>query len=201
MADEPKYSEAQHVAILTDAVARETASLSTVKEQLESKVEALSSEKAAAETALTEAQTKLDVLEAEKSAALTAVAAAEQALADYKAEIERAAAVEKAKEERVTAIKAADASLEADYFTPERIQRWAEMADEQFAALVTDLTEAAAKRKPAFLKTDDEKKDEKAAEKARETSAFTGGTAPTAGTGSALSSFFQATGKLPVASS
>lgn len=199
-----KYTEEQHVAILTDAVARETASLSTVKDELEARAEVLDAEKAAAVAALTEAQTKLDVLEAEKSAAETKALDAEKAFADFKAEIERAAAVELAKEERVTAVKAADTSLEDEYFTDERVQRWAEMADDQFAVLVSDLTEAAAKRKPAFLMTDAEKKAEaeKAdAEKARETAAFKGGAAPTAGEGSSLAGFFQATGKLPVTAS
>lgn len=194
---DPKYTEEQHVAILTDAVARETASLSTVKEELEARVEVLGTEKAAAETALSESLARVDVLEAEKAAESARADAAEKAHADYVAELERISTVEKAKEERVEAIKAADASLEADYFTEERVQRWAEMADDQFATLVTDLTEAAAKRKP-FAKADDDE-DDKAPEKARETAAFTGGSAPTAGEGkSVLSGFFQATGHLPV---
>ncbi len=201
VADEPKYTEAQHVAILTDAVARETASLSTVKDELDARAEVLATEKAAAEAALSEAQTKLDVLEAEKAAAVQRAESAEKAFEDFKAELERAAQIEKAKEERVQAIKAADTSLENDYFTDERIQRWAEMADDQFALLVTDLTEAAAKRKPAFLEKKDDKDDPKASEKARETAAFKGGSTATAGQGSALSSFFMATGKLPAPAS
>jgi hypothetical protein len=203
VADEPKYTEAQHVAILTSAVERETASLATVKEELEARAEVLSTEKAAVETALSEAQTRIDVLEAEKAAAVQRADEAEKAHEEFVAELERAKAIEQAKEDRVVAIKAADASLEDDYFTEERVQRWAEMADEQFQVLVKDLTEAAAKRKPAFL--DKEKdKEEKAAEQAaasRESAAFTGGSQPTAGQGSSLVGFFQATGKLPVTAS
>lgn len=205
VSDEPKYTEAQHVAILTSAVERETASLATVKEALEARAEVLATEKAAADVALSEAMAKVDVLEAEKAAAVTRAEAAEKAHTDFVADLERAEAIEKAKEERKLAIQTADASLEADYFTEERVQRWAEMADDQFAVLVSDLTEAAAKRKPAFLDKDaKDKKDaeEKAAEQIKtkvETAAFTGGAAPTAGEGSALAGFFRATGKLPVA--
>ena len=47
MADgERTFTEAQHFALLTDAVARETASLSSVKEDLEGQVTSLESEKA-----------------------------------------------------------------------------------------------------------------------------------------------------------
>lgn len=202
MAD-PKYTEDQHVAILTDAVARETASLMSVREELEARVEVLDTEQAAATTALTEMQTRLDVVEAEKAAETQRADAAVAELTEFRAQLEQAAVIEQAKSERVAAIKAADESLEEDYFSDERVQRWAEMAGEAFDALVTDLTEAAAKRK---AKVGDEKDDKQTApwmkEKARETAAFSGGAAPTAGRGaSALSSFLTATGKLPAAAS
>lgn len=203
MAD-PKYTEDQHIAILTDAVTRETASLMSVKEELEARVEVLYTEQAAATTALTETQTRLDVVEAEKAAETQRADAAVAELTEFRAQLEQAAVIEQAKSERVAAIKAADGSLEEDYFSDERVQRWAEMAGEAFDALVTDLTEAAAKRK---VKVGDEKDDDKQTapwmkEKARETAAFSGGAAPTAGRGaSALSSFLTATGKLPAAAS
>ena len=55
-AEDKVFTEAQHVALVESAVARETASLQTANEELETRVEALTSEKAAAETALSEAQ-------------------------------------------------------------------------------------------------------------------------------------------------
>src|SRR4051812_23580245 len=69
---ERTYSATEHLALLNDAVARETASLSSVKEELEGSVGSLSAEKAALETEKSELQSKVDVLEAEKIAAETA---------------------------------------------------------------------------------------------------------------------------------
>lgn len=201
---DPKYTEEQHIAILTDAVTRETASLSSVKDELEARIEVMDTEKAAAATQLAEALTKADLLEAEKAAETQRADAAVAELVAFKVDLERAELIEKAKSERVSAIKAADESLDDEYFTEERVQRWAEMADDQFAVLVSDLTEAAAKR-PAMKKDDKDEDDDKKKtmpwmkEKARETAAFTGGDTPSAGTGSALSSFLTATGKLPAA--
>lgn len=201
---DPKYTEDQHVAILTDAVARETASLSSAMESLEARAEVLTTEKASAEDALTVAQNRIDVLESEKAAEVARADAAEKAHQDYLGEVDRTAKVEQAKAERVLAIKAADGTLEDDYFSAERIQRWAEMADDQFASLLTDLTEAAAKRKPAFLMTEEEKKkaaeaDKESAAATRQTAAFKGGDSPTGVETSSLSGLFRATGKLPVA--
>ena len=70
MADgERTFTEAQHFALLTDAVARETASLSTAKEELETKVQTEATEKAALAATVTELESKIDVLAAEKAAA------------------------------------------------------------------------------------------------------------------------------------
>jgi hypothetical protein len=113
----------------------------------------------------------------------------------YKAELAEKAAVAARKSERVAAVKAADTALPEDYFTEARAQRWAEMADDSFAALVADLTEAASHR-PAV----------KAAETAattevvRETAAFKGGQAPTSGSGTSLfGQFLSKTGHAPAA--
>jgi hypothetical protein len=199
---DPKYTEEQHIAILTDAVQRETASLSSVKDELEARVEVLDTEKAAAVTANVELQSKIDVLEAEKAAETQRADAAITELSEFKSELETAELIEKAKSERVAAIKAADESLDDEYFSEERVQRWAEMADDQFTSLVADLTEAAAKRPPMAKKDDGDDDDKKKTmpwmkEKARETAAFSEGAAPTAGSGSVLSSFLTATGKMP----
>ncbi len=176
-------------------MARETASLSTVKEELEQKVTAAETEKAALSATVTELQTRIDVLDAEKAAAEKA---RDEALAEFTAfknDLAEKAAVEARKSERVAAVKAADTQLPEEYFTEARAQRWAEMADDSFAALFADLTEAAAAR-PAT----------KAAETAatekdvRETAAFKGGDATTSGSGQSLfGQFLSKTGHAPAA--
>ena len=80
--------------------------------------------------------------------------------------------------------------------TDARAQRWAEMSDESFTSLVSDLTEAASHR-PATAAT------EAAAattEAVRETAAFKGGEAPTSGSGTSLfGQFLSKTGHAPAA--
>lgn len=193
--DDKVFTEAQHVALLTSAVERETASLAEVKTELEATNATLVAEKAALEAAQTDLQTQIDVLESEKAAEAARAAAAEQALEDHKAEIAEKAAIEERKATRLAAVKAADATLDDEYLNETRIQRWAEMSDEAFTSLVEDL-EAAAKKKPAFLEKKDGDDAETVKEKARETAAFTGGDAPSA-TGSTFAALLRATGKLP----
>lgn len=195
MADgERTFTEAQHFALLTDAVARETASLSTAKEQLDTQIADLSTEKAALAGTVTELQSKIDVLEAEKAAAEKARDEATASFEAHKQAEAEKAAVEARKSERVAAVKAADNGLTDEYFTDARAQRWAEMSDEAFTSLVSDLTEAAAAR-PAPTST------EAAAvtpEAARETAAFKGGDTPTAGSGKSLfGEFLTRTGHAP----
>lgn len=165
------FTEAQHISLLESAVARETATLSTTNEELSTKIETLTTDKAAADTALTDAQAKIDVLEAEKSAAVQAKEEADKAFEDYKTELTELAAVETRRTERADAVKAAAPGLEESYFTDERIQRWAEMSQEQFDTLTADLKEAAADRKP-------EGEVDTSTEAARETAAFKGGKEP-----------------------
>jgi chromosome segregation ATPase len=142
------YTEAEHLALMADAVKRETAELTDAKGSAEAKVSELTS--------------RVDVLEAEKAALETAKAEAQKALDDYKAEVERAREVETAKQERLDKVKAANEQLPDSYFTEERIQRWAEMAEEAFTAFIEDIT-AAAGSSPV-----------------KETAAFSGGQTPTA---------------------
>lgn len=127
--DDRSYTEVEHLALMADAVTRETASLTEAKESAETKVAELSA--------------RVDVLEAEKAALETKVTEAEQALADFKAETEKAAAIAQAKDERVKAVKAANESLPDTYFTDERVQRWAEMTEEAFAEVVDGIKAAA----------------------------------------------------------
>ncbi len=194
MADgERTFTEAQHFALLTDAVARETASLSSVKEDLEQKVTTAETEKAAALATVTELQTRIDVLDAEKAAAEKARDEAVTSFEAFKTDLAEKAAVEARKSERVAAVKAADSALPEEYFTEVRAQRWAEMADEAFTSLVADLTEAALHRPaPKAAETAATEKD------VRETAAFKGGDALTSGNGSSLfGQYLSKTGHAP----
>jgi hypothetical protein len=126
--DNRTYTEAEHLALMADAVTRETAALTEVKADLEVKTSELAA--------------KVDVLEAEKAAAETKASQLQADFDAYKAEVERAREVETAKQDRVDAVKAAIDSLPDTYFTDERIQRWAEMTEEAFASHVDDLKTA-----------------------------------------------------------
>ena len=203
MADDPKFTESQHFALLADAVSRETAALTeaktaleTEKSELQEKVTGLESEKSSLES-------RIDVLEAEKAAEIASREKAEQEFAQYQADLAELAAVQERMAARVERVQAS-IDAPAEYFTEARAQRWAQMADEEFDALLADLAEhAAAKPKgddadaddtPAFLK----KKKADDSEKARETAAFTGGDSPSAPAGGSLfGAFLTATGKLP----
>ena len=127
--DDRTYTEAEHLALMADAVKRETAELSTAKET--------------AETQISELSARVDVLEAEKAAAETNASQVQADFDAFKAEVERAREVETAKQDRLKAVKAANEQLPDTYFTDERIQRWAEMTEEAFASLIDDLTAAA----------------------------------------------------------
>lgn len=196
MPDDAKnvYTEDQHFALVTAAVDRETAALSTKSQELETQVASLT------ETNTT-LQSKLDVLEGEKASESARADAAEKALVDFKAELAEKAAIEARKADRVAAIKAANGDLADEYFTDERAQRWAEMADEAFEVVLEGLREAASASSKKAATTEGSTA-EKVAEQARETAAFTGGDAPTNGaTGSTLGAFLTATGHLPAAKS
>lgn len=173
MADGPSnvYTEDQHFALLTSAVERETASITAARTELEAQVASLTEDKAGVDAQLAEANGRLDVLEAEKVNAEAAAAAAVKALDDFKAELAEKAQVETRKADRIAAVKAANSNLPDDYFSEARVQRWAEMADEQFTALVADMTEslAAASTTKAAAAED-------VTSTARESAAFTGGT-------------------------
>ena len=227
MAEERTFTEAQHFALLTDAVARETATLSTVKEELESKTATLESEKAALAATNSDLQSRIDVLDAEKAAAEAARDLAQAEFTAHKAAETEKADAEARKSDRLSRVKAANSTLSDDYFTEPRVQRWAEMAEDTFEALVVDITEAAAamglhKFKPGsgdtpatecatcgktakagmHMDAEDLKdggKDEATEKALRETAAFKGGDAITAGTGTSLfGQFMQKTGHAPV---
>jgi len=188
------FTEAQHVALVESAVARETASLQQTVEDLEAQVASLTQEKADAESALTEVQGKIDVLEAEKSAAETAKVEAEKAFEDFKNELTELAEADARRTERSDAVKEAAPGLDDSYFTEERVARWAQMSSEQFDVLVADLKEAASAKEPA-----DDTSTVDTTTQARETAAFKGGKDPKAPQGTAFGGFMSAVGKGPKA--
>lgn len=163
MADEKTFTESEHIAILSDRVATETAALSDAKKSLES-------EKA-------DLQNKLDVAEAAKAAAEQEKEKAEQELADFKTA--QAKAEEKAarKTERIAKVKEAAAHLGAEFLDEAnekgaaRIERIVAMEDDAFAGYVADLQDTA----PAGGTT-------KTAEKPRET-AMAGASSTASGDG------------------
>ncbi len=182
------YSEAQHFSLVKSAIEQETAALTTEKSELQSKVETLESEKAAMATELSEAKSKIDVLESDKATAEAEAETAKKSFEDFKADLMKKDQVSKKKSERSDRVKAANENLGDGYFTDERVTRWAEMSDEDFESLVTEMTEFAA-AKPA-----EDKADTKTTEKARETAAFKGGETPSAKEGdSSLHSLLLAT--------
>ena len=123
------YTEAEHLALMADAVTRETAALTEAKGELEGQTSELSA--------------RVDVLEAEKAAAESARDQVQADFDAFKAEVERAREIETAKQDRLDRVKAANEQLPDSYFTDERIQRWAEMTEEAFALLIDDLSAAA----------------------------------------------------------
>jgi chromosome segregation ATPase len=144
------FTEAEHLAVLSDAVRRETATLQTEKETL-------STEKAALES-------RVDTLEAEKAVLITERDNAVTELTTFKAEMAEKEQTEARKGERLAKVREVADHLPEDYFTAERATRWAEMSDEAFETAVADL---AATKPPAG-----------SAPKVPETAAFTGGESP-----------------------
>lgn len=126
MADDKTYTEAEHIAILADRVAKETESLSTEKADLLS--------------AKTELETKLDVTESAKVAAEQRAEEAEKALEDYKAEVteEREAAARK--DDRLAKVRESAGHLGDEFFKDEaRITRICAMTEEGFEGYLEDL--------------------------------------------------------------
>lgn len=152
---ERTFTEAEHLALLTDRVARETAELTAAKDQLA--------------TEKSQLQQRVDVLEAEKAAAVSERDSVTAEFEAFKNDLAEKAAVAERKEARIKRVKEANTSLPETYFTEERAQRWAEMAEEAFDVLLADLQEVKV-----------------AAPVTTETAAFTGGTSPTADSGSSV---------------
>jgi len=155
------FTEDEHLALLTDAVKRETATVT-------GKVTGLEAEKA-------QLQAALDVTEAGKATAVQRAETAEKDLADFKQELANKEEIEARREERVAAMKEKANHLPDSYFTAERAQRWAEMDDESFNANIADLVATA----PAVAGSEQAGKHQEAAAPAgRETAAFGGNAIP-----------------------
>lgn len=177
-ADDLRFSEQQHFALLSEAVTRETAALQTRVDE------------ATAETArVTEERdtlaTRIDVLEAEKASEFQAREAIAAEFESFRADLVRAEEIRKLCSERTDRVKAAAPQMAEDYLADEaRQRRWAEMAEETFTAFLEDLAQTA--KSPQLAVTD---------EALRQTAAFS--PPPAEPQGSALSSLFTAAGKLP----
>lgn len=198
--EERTYTEAEHFALMSDAVSRETAQ---VTEEL-----------ASVTTERDELAARVDVLEAEKAAEVTAREAVQAEFDKYKDELEAAAEVEARKGARKAAIGEVAGKLPEDYFTDERVTRWAEMSDEQFENLLDDLVDSQiASLDPdtiaEFAELDGPAKRAKLSEVRAaqanaadagmgagvETAAFTGGQAPTKSGPTKLSQVLRAGGR------
>lgn len=126
MADEKTYTEAEHIAILSDRLTKETADLTATVDQLtESK---------------TELENKLDLAESAKVAAEQKTTEAEKSLEDFKAEVTEREAAAARKDERLGKLRESAEHLGEDFFTDEtRVARIVAMKDEEFAGYAADL--------------------------------------------------------------
>lgn len=122
------YSENEHLAILADRVATETASITAQRDQLKLQFD--------------EAQAKLDAADSAKIAAEQAKETAEKSLTEFKAEVEEREEAGKRKDKRMAYVKEKAAHLNDEWFNEDRIGRIVAMKDEDFESYVTDLVSA-----------------------------------------------------------
>ena len=126
MADDKTYTEAEHIAILSDRLAKETAELTATVDQLTG--------------SKTELENKLDVAESAKTAAEAKVAEAEKALEDFKAEVTEREESAARKDDRLAKLRESAEHLGDDFFADEkRIERIVAMKDDDFDGYVADL--------------------------------------------------------------
>lgn len=189
-----KFTEAQHLAILSDAVQRETSALIEVRDGLEAQNRQLAEEAESLTRDRDGLAARVEVLEAEKAAEVAGRQKAEHDFAEFEAKLERAREVAARKEERVGQLRAAAPHVPDTYFADAaRQDRWAELADEAFATLVEGLTEAA-------RDVSERGSSAPTASELRETAAFTGGTSPGKDEGrSTVRQLMAVTGRLPAA--
>lgn len=131
MADEPgrTFSEQEHLALVNDAVARETA-------QAQAKIAEL-------EAANADLGTTVDTLETEKAQAISRAEAAEQAHETYKTEVETEKAREAKRSERLAQVASANPHLDLTSLEDEgvkaRVERIVAMSDEGFEGYLADM--------------------------------------------------------------
>lgn len=126
MAGEKTYSEDEHIAILTDRVAKETAELTAERDQLTG--------------SMTELETKLDVETSAKVAAEKRADEAAQALEEFKAQVEAEREAAARKDTRVALMRENAQHLGEDFFNDEkRIARVVAMKEEDFEGYLADL--------------------------------------------------------------
>lgn len=185
--DERTFTSVEHAAILETEVARQTAELRVTSEDLKTENATLTEKATGLEAEKATLLTRVDVLEAEVAAEKAAKDAAVLEFTEFKAAQELAATIETLKVDRSAAIKEILTDIdEAAYFTEARVARWAQMSEEAFAEVLSELTDTAAGFKP-FMKNDTKKDgkpepdedDKKTKAAVTETAAFKGGTEPT----------------------
>jgi hypothetical protein len=139
------YSEAQHFSLLKSAVEQETAALTTESRSCRLAVETLESEKAATATELSEAQVPDRRPGSRQGHRRGCCRTARTELADFKAEILARRSIEDKKSSARTGSRP-PTSTWATTTSRRAITRWAEMSDEAFDALVSEMTEFAKPR-------------------------------------------------------
>jgi len=131
MADEKTYTEAEHIAILSDRLTKETAELTSTVDQLTG--------------SKTELENKLDLAESAKVAAEAKTVEAEKALEEFKAEVQEREDAAARKDDRIKALRESAEHLDDDFFADEnRVKRIVAMKDEDFQGYLADLSATAA---------------------------------------------------------
>lgn len=130
MADAKTYSEQEHLAILADRVATETASLTGERENLTKERDELAP--------------KLDVAESAKAAAETRVTELQSEFDTFKADIEEREAAAARKDTRLAKAREAAKHLKDEFFADEaRVARIVAMDETAFDSYVADLAATA----------------------------------------------------------
>lgn len=128
--NEKTFTETEHVAILSDRVAKETADLTAKVETLESQV--------------SELQSKLDIAESAKVAAEQAAADEKAAHEAFKTEVDEREQAAARKGDRLKKAKEVASHLGEGFFDEEsRVARIVAMSDETFESYIGDLAATA----------------------------------------------------------
>jgi chromosome segregation ATPase len=135
-AEAPRHmTEHEAYAIAADRVVRETADLNEKVSKLESDV--------------TELKAKLDVSEAAVATEKAARETADKALADFKAEAETQKEIAARRGEREKKVREVAKHMKDDWFSEERIGRWASMEDAQFGEYIAEIAALGGSSVPA----------------------------------------------------